>query len=196
MQRTVAQGGRDPFGRGTFCLVGRHRTPADPGDEEHAEFARDEVMMVKSAKTPTRKRKTIGKSIFKLSKDTQQLIKQEAHSLSMSPDEYSRLTAHLFATLRKALAQKQAVDGKGLLNVVENPLFGLVIQYMADQINKTGGDGGSEGKQKGDTPIIEAPRTPSPDLRSPFGTPQPTQPIAPSRPGTTPNQMPIDWDYW
>ncbi len=155
-----------------------------------------EVMVVKSARTPTRKRNEARKSVFKLSKDTQQLMKKEAQSLGMTPDEYSRLTAHLFATLRKALAQKQAVDGKGLLNIVENPLFGLVIQYMAEQINKSGGDGGSEGKKLEDTSTHEAPRTPRPDFGSPFGAPQQTQPNVPPRPGTIPNQIPIDWDYW
>lgn len=66
------------------------------------------------------------------------MIRREAKDLRISPDEYIRLTGSLFSTLRKTLVKQRAVNGKGLLSLVENPLFGVVIQYIAENAQSVG----------------------------------------------------------
>jgi hypothetical protein len=114
------------------------------------------------------------------------MIRGEAKSLGMSTDEYVRLTGTLFSTLRKAMSKQQTIDGRGLLQLVENPLFAAVIQYMASQTSKKEPDTSAPEQVEALNP---AQPHPVPGL--------PTAPGVPQMPSVPPHvSIPPEWQYW
>lgn len=59
-------------------------------------------------------------------------VRTEARALGLTTQEYLRLLLALSKSLRRGLLKRQNIDAKALLQLVESPIFGGLIQYVAN----------------------------------------------------------------
>jgi hypothetical protein len=75
-------------------------------------------------------KRTRARGNLRISPQNRRKILREAKLLGLTSDEYMRLMLSLSSTLRENLNLNADLKAKELLRLVENPLFGLVLQWV------------------------------------------------------------------
>lgn len=149
----------------------------------------------------TRVTRTQTRAAWKIGSEHRAKIVREAKSLGMSANEYMRLMLTLSSTLRENLHLDAGLKPKDLLKLVENPMFSMLIQWLAKNALSTI-------KEQADvSPTVPTPEPSSPDAPQsvppqghqppwnmyPYSPPQ----LAPGRqiPQALP-ATPQPWQYW
>lgn len=116
-------------------------------------------------------------------------LHQEARHWKLTDDEYARLVLALTAALRRGIPAGTTIDAKRVLSLVDNPMFGVLVEYvvkMASQSStaetQTDAQTGTAAEAGSGLPQVSSPGQPSPAI------PDQIQRVAP--------MPPPGWGFW
>lgn len=136
-------------------------------------------------------------ALISLTPQIRQKIRAEAKALGLAPNQYMRFIVNSAATLRESLAFERKVDGKQLIALIDNPLFGALLRTLVQTIatNRSAGDEATNGSPDTANDTAGTSVHPPGALQAPANLPQgsPTTPVHPPRPNVHPMEF---YDFW
>jgi hypothetical protein len=107
-----------------------------------------------------------------LSLENRRVIVREAKALGLSTNEYMRLIIGLASSLREGIGDDKKVEGRQLLQLVENPLFTVILKTVVQSValpTEEESDEESPAKDAVATPNQSGPQNPRQMYPNPYG---------------------------